>query len=110
MILQLFSKTPLLFLTAISLTCNPLTKLSQPQLKTLSNTVQNIRFFVFNEKYLPQNRLFKVPLTFVACPVLFNTSYLHFFKYVKMDPKYLNALVPYFQFYHLFSVYITSYT
>jgi hypothetical protein len=41
----------------------------------------------------PQNRLFNLPLSFVVCPFLFNTSSLHFLKYVNMDPKYLNAVV-----------------
>jgi hypothetical protein len=41
----------------------------------------------------PQNRLNNVPLTFLACPFLFNTSSLQFLKYVKMDPKYLNVAV-----------------
>lgn len=38
--------------------------------------------------------LLNVPAAVLACSVLFNTSSLHFFKFVKMDPKYLNVTVP----------------
>ena len=59
-----------------------------------SITVYNICFFVFNEICFLHSRLFNVLVAFLACSILFNISSLHFPKFVKMDPKYLNARVP----------------
>jgi hypothetical protein len=76
----------------------------------LSITIQNIHFFVLTKIYLLQ-RGYLLLIAFLACPVLFNTSSLHFPEFVKIDPKYLNGLLP-FNFnviFKLYILYVTSY-
>ena len=53
----------------------------------------SIHFFIFTKICVLHSRLFSALVALLACSFLFNTL-LHFPDFIKMDPKYVNDVLP----------------
>ena len=88
MFFQVFSKNPSLYFNRFSLICQQHTKFHNCKLKCLP-PLCTIFFSIYLIKYFYSRVCYLI--TFKYCSIQFNTSSLHLPKFIKMDPKYLNA-------------------
>jgi hypothetical protein len=82
--LQLFTKYPFLYLSVLSLTCSPVSKFPNCNLKCFLPLYKIFVSFVLTKMYLLQNRLFSALFYLPGLLSSFNTL-LHFPEFVKMD-------------------------
>ena len=91
--LQLFTKYPFLYLSVLSLTCSPVSKFPNCNLKCFLPLYKIFVSFVLTKMYLLQNRLFSALFYLPGLLSSFNTL-LHFPEFVETSSKHLNDLLP----------------